>query len=201
MALIGKQLSKQIPASTTGNQAIAIFGILQASLESATQTLDAHNDPSNATKAIARTSLFGGLWTSLDTLFIGASDGGSVAAAQDYLNSTASMLSTYLADMPQSDAQLSEHQLDELRAAVSMTSVCVFQIDSLFSTSWASDLSDSIVEAIKSIPAAVASAVASVAGIVGKGMGSFIGGTWYIWVALGVGAYFYFRHKVRQVTS
>jgi hypothetical protein len=195
--LIGKQLGKQVSASTTGEQARQIFALLAASLSSASQTLDAHNAPGAIGTGIASASLFGGLFTSIDELFTGASDGGSVQAAQDYLNSTASLLSTYLADMPDT-GPLSEHQLEELRVAVSTTSVCVYQIDSLFSTGWAQELSDSIVETVNAIPAFVASTVAGAVGIVGRGLGSFIGGTWWIWCLAVVGLVLYVRHKRRS---
>jgi hypothetical protein len=193
--LIGKALSKQIPASTTGNQALALVQICQQALTDAGGTLDAVNAPSLASST-ASASFFGGLWTSVDALFTGASDGGSVAAAGDYLTSTRGIVQSYAGNFAGDDLPISSDALDQLRTIVSTTSVCAYQIDNLFSTTWADDLSAAVVDAIEAIPATVAAAVSSVAGIVSKGLGSAIGGTWWLWLALGIGAYLYLRRKV-----
>jgi hypothetical protein len=160
MALYGKALANQIPSSVTGNQARLGFGAMTSALQGAYQTLASYD--------------LGGIgeWSGLDA--------GSVAAARQYLDSTNEMLQGYFADMPISDAPLSEHQLQEFKTSASTSSVAVKTIDDLFSTSWLGDLCDALIAAIGTVTSAVANAVSKVAG-------SFIGGTWWIWILVGLG--------------
>jgi hypothetical protein len=166
MGLIGKQLAKQIPDTTTGNTARIMFGAMTSALSGAYDTLASYD--------------LGGIAQATGL------DAGSVQAAHDYLDSTNQMLQGYYVDMPATDDPLGAHQLDELKTAVSTSSVAVSTVDDLFGTSWLAELSDSIVAAANTVSAAVANTISKVAG-------SFIGGTWWI-IALGLGG-LYLWHK------
>lgn len=160
MALYGKALANQVPASTTGNQARIMFGAMTAALSSAYGTL-ANYDSTGIAQA-----------TGLDA--------GSVDAARSYLDSCNQILSQYFPSMPISDIQLDSHQLAQLKTAVSTSSVAVKTIDDLFGTPWLQELCDAIVEAAATVTATIANTVSKVGG-------SFVGGTWWIWLLLAVG--------------
>ena len=177
MTLYGKALAKQVPAATTGNQARAMFGLMTASLANAYGTLSSYG-PSTTTEVLAPAL----------ALAYQAIDADSVKAAQDYLDSTNAMLAGYYADMPESDDVLTAQQLQELKTAVSTSSVACKTVDDLFSTGWLEELSAAIVEAIGTVAAQVAKAVSTVAG-------SFIGGTWWIWILVAGVLVFYARFK------
>jgi len=168
MALIGKALANQVPASTTGNQARLMFGAMTSALSGAYSTLADYDST-----GIAQ-------WTGLDA--------GSVDSARGYLDSCNGILQKYFADMPISDAQLDSHQLQELKTAVSTSSVAVSTIDELFKTSWLQELCDAIVQAAGTVTAAIANTVSKVGG-------SFVGGTWWIWLLLGMGLILVTRYK------
>lgn len=155
MALVGKALANQIPSTVTGNQARLAFGAMTTSLSSAYGTLAD--------------------WDSTGIAQATGLDAGAVAAGRQYLDSTNAMLAKYFSDMPESDSPLNDQQLLELKTSVSGCSVAVDQIDQLFRTSWLSELCDAIIEACATVTGKVANAVSKVAG-------SFIAGTWWIWV-------------------
>ena len=166
--LYGKDLSKQVPASTTGNQARLMFGAMTSALAGAYSTLADYD-----TGGVAQ-------WTGLDA--------GSVQTARDYLDSTNTMLQGYYADMPTADSAISAHQLQELQTSVSTSSVAVKTIDDLFGTGWLSELCDSIVAAAGTVSAAIANTVSKVAG-------SFIGGTWWLILLIVAGLVVWSRYK------
>lgn len=148
-ALVGKKLAATIPATTTGYQARALFGAMTGTVSSAYVTLDRY----------------------------GTGMAGSVKAARDYLDNTNATLKKYYAFMPESSAQLTAKQLEQLRLSMSTASVAVDYIDKNFSTSFLSELAASIQEAGQQIVKKAADTVGldktgaaiAVAGIVGVG--------------------------------
>jgi len=158
--LYGKSLANQIPDSTTGNQARLAFGGMTSALHSAYLKLGEY-DPTGL-----------GDWTGIDA--------GSGQAAKQYLDDANGILSTYYAQMPVDDAPLSSQLLTKLKVAASTSSVAVKYIDDNFSTSFLAELADSVIEACATVVGKVANTVSKVAG-------SFLGGTWWIWVLVAVG--------------
>jgi len=165
--LYGKALANQVPGSVSGHQARTMFGAATAALAGAYETLGQYDS------GFAE-------WSGLDA--------GSIGAARSYLDSTNAMLAGYFSDMPESSEPLSEHQLQELRTAVSSSSVAVKTIDDLFSTSWLSELCDAVIAAAGTVTASIANGVSKVAG-------SFVGGTWWLWLLVAGGLVFWSRYK------
>lgn len=168
MALYGKQLAKQVPDTVSGNQARVMFGAMTRSLANAYSTLANYDS-----LGIAQ---FTGL------------DAGSVEAARHYLDTTNAMIGGYYGNMFEDDAALTDLLLQQLRASVSASSVAVKTIDDLFGTPWLSELCDAIVEAAKTVSATIANNVSKVAG-------SFIGGTWWLWLLVLGGVILATRYK------
>jgi hypothetical protein len=125
--LVGKKLAATIPATTTGYQARALFGKMTGLVSNAYVTLSRYD----ASGLAQGTKL----------------DAGSVKAARDYLNNTNATLKKYYAFMPESSAQLTAKQLEQLRLSVSTSSVAVDYIDKNFGTSFLSELATSIKDA------------------------------------------------------
>lgn len=156
-ALVGKKLAVTIPATTTGYQARALFGKMAGLVSSAYVTLQRYDAGGLAQKS--------------------GIDAGSVKAARDYLDNTNATLKKYYAFMPESSAQLTAKQLEQLRLSVSTSSVAVDYIDKNFGTSFLSELATSIKDAGKEIIKKAADTVGldktgaaiAVAGIVGVG--------------------------------
>ena len=176
--LYGKQLAKQIPSTTSGNQARLMFGAMTKSLNDAYAVLDDY-----ASNGVVSTLLVPEY-----ALAKWAITSDSVSAARAYLDSTNNMLQGYYADMFEDDAQLTDQLLLELQTAVSTSSVAVKTIDDLFTSSFLAELCDAIIEACGTVTAAVANAVSKVAG-------SFIGGTWWIWLVVAAVLVFWSRYK------
>lgn len=177
MELYGKALANQIPDSTSGNQGQAMFGAMATAIAGAYSTLSSYQwDSVKQAMVIPGGAIIYGLTP--DT----------VGPAKNYLDSVNAAIQGYYANTFADDAQLTPDLLTQLRASASMTSVAVKTIDELYSTSWASELADSIVDAAGTVTAKIASAVAHVAG-------SFIGGTWWIWLCVAGGLVVYSRWK------
>jgi len=166
--LYGKALANQIPDSTTGNQARIAFGAMTATLHAAYEKL-AEYDPSGI-----------GQWTGIDA--------GSGQAARNYLDSANDALAKYYAQMPENDQPLSSELLTKFKAAVSISSTACQYIDENFSTSFLAELADAVIEACATVVGRVANTVSKVAG-------SFIGGTWWIWLAGLVGFVLLTKYK------
>lgn len=126
-ALVGKKLAATIPATTTGYQARALFGKMTGLLSNAYVTLQRYDA--------------GGLAEGSGI------DAGSIKAARDYLDSTNATLQKYYPMMPESSAQLTAKQLEQLRLCVSTSSVAVDYIDKNFGTSFLAELATSIKDA------------------------------------------------------
>lgn len=167
-ALYGKALARQIPDTTTGNQARLAFGFMTEALHGAYVTLGTY-DPSGLSVA-----------TGLDA--------GAIEQAQGYLDDTNAALQKYFPNMPESDAALTVDQLAQLCLSVSISSTACQTIDSLFSTGFLAELSGNVIEACATVSGRVALAVSTVAG-------SFIGGTWWVWVLAGAALYLVNRYK------
>lgn len=179
-ALYGKALAKQVPDSTTGNQARTMFGAMADSLSNAYATLSSyHWDSGLQAMLIPGGAAIYGLTPD------------AVTPAREYLDSVNTEIQGYYANTFEDDAQLTPLLLDQLRTSVSAASTAVKQIDDLYGTSMLSDLADSIVEAAGTVSAAIASAVAKVAG-------SFLGGMWWL-IALGIGVLLVWRKWGRRV--
>jgi hypothetical protein len=167
MRLYGRQLADQVPETTTGHRARVMFGAMTEALAGAYGTLESYQ----STGAL-------GVMVPGISLLREAVDGDAVAAARQYLDSTNGLLQTYFPLMPASDDVLPELQLQQLRTAVSTSSVAVREIDILFSTTWLDELADSIIEACGTVSA-------QIAGTVAKLGGTFVGGMWWL-IALGL---------------
>lgn len=159
--LYGKALANQIPDSTTGNQARVAFGAMSATLHAAYEKL-AEYDPSGI-----------GQWTGIDA--------GSGQAARNYLDSANDAMGKYYQQMPQSDDPLSSELLTKFKAAVSISSTACQYIDENFSTAFLGELTDAVIDACATVVGRVANGVSKVAG-------SFVGGTWWIWL-LGIAGF------------
>lgn len=166
--LYGKALANQIPDSTTGHQAREAFGAMTSTLHAAYTKLQEY-DPTGL-----------GQWTGIDA--------GSGQAARNYLDSANAALAKYYDQMPASDAPLSSELLTKFRAAVSISSTAAQYIDENFSTSFLGELADAVIEACATVVGRVANGVSKVAG-------SFIGGTWWIWLCGGVGLVLLTKYK------
>jgi len=166
--LYGKALANQIPDSTTGNQARLAFGAMTKALSGAYGTLDGYDS----------TGLAEGLGL----------DAGSITTARQYLDSSNVRLGEYFPQYPATDALLPSDLLTKFRMCVSTTSVAVQYIDENFSTSFLAELADEVIAACATVTGKVANAVSKVAG-------SFIGGTWWIWVLAGVGLVLVSKYK------
>lgn len=114
--------------------------------------------------------------------------GDAIAASQQYLGDITQMLDRYEPGFTNTEQPISDLQLVQLRACVSTASVMCRFIDENFATSYLQELSDAIVEILATFAARAAKAGADV-------FGSFVGGSWWIWVATGLGIVFYFALK------
>lgn len=168
MALMGKQLARQLSRETTGHQARTMFGAMTAALSGAYSTLASYD-----TAGIAE-------WSGLDA--------GSIEAARAYLDSTNTMLSGYFSQMPESSGRLTDHQFQMLTTSVSGSSVAVATIDDLFGTGWLEELCTQIVAAVGTVSSSIANGVSKVAG-------SFLGGTWWVWLLAGLTLVFWKRYR------
>lgn len=117
--------------------------------------------------------------------------GDAVATAQQYLSDIAQMLDRYEPGFVATEQPITDLQLVQLRACVSTASVMCRFIDDNFSTAYLQELSDSIVGILATAAAKAAKAGADV-------FGSFIGGSWWIWLATGVALLGYYVLKGRQ---
>lgn len=104
--------------------------------------------------------------------------GDAVAMAQVYVSDIVQMLDKYEPEFTSTEQPISADQLVKLRACVSTASVMCRFVDDNFSTSYLQELSDEIVAILATIAAKAAQAAANVAG-------SFIGGSWWIWLVTG----------------
>jgi hypothetical protein len=166
MELFGKQLANQVPDTTTGNQARAMFGAMADSLSNAYATLNSYQWDSRLQAMVLTAAA-----TVAAPIYGLTPD--TVAPAKEYLDSTNTMIQGYYANTFEDDATLTTDLLQQLRTSVSATSAAVKTVDDLYSTSWASELADNIVEAAGTVSAKIANAVAKVAG-------SFLGGMWWL---------------------
>jgi hypothetical protein len=158
--LYGKALANQIPDSTTGNQARLAFGAMTAALAGAYAKLGEYDS----------TGLAEGLGL----------DAGSITTAHSYLDTTNIRLSEYYPKFAATDDLLPADLLTQLRMCVSTSSVAVQYIDENFGTSFLAELVDNVIAACATVTGKVANAISKVAG-------SFIGGTWWIWLLVAAG--------------
>lgn len=153
--LYGKALANQIPDSTTGNQARLAFGAMTTALNGAYAKLAEYDV----------TGIGEGLGI----------DAGSLSQARQYLDTTNVRLGEYFPKFQANDEPLSSELLAQFKMCVSTTSVAVKYVDDNFSTSFLSELADAVIDACATVVGRVANTVSKVAG-------SFIGGTWWIWL-------------------
>jgi hypothetical protein len=211
VALYGKQLAKQVPDSTTGHQARAMYGSMTASLGNAYAVLATYQaseaNLGNAVGAVGTAATAGtasGLLGWLGLKGAQALDAGSVEAAQAYLDDCNGFLQEHYPQMPAIDDALTDQQMAWLRADVSTSSTACQQIDQMFGTSVLGELSDSICEAAGTVGAAVASTVSKAAGFGGSFLANFVGGMWWL-ILIGIaGLVLYSRTKaavIRKVVA
>jgi hypothetical protein len=185
-ALQGRALAEIIPRKTTGYQARSMFGKMTQALHNAYLTLSEYQSTGSIgiimpTLALVKFSI----------------TADAITAAKQYLDSTNAMLSKYYAQMPVSDAVLTDLQYQQLQTSVSGASVAVNQIDQMFSTPWSAELASDIALAAGTITAQIATTTARV---VGSAAGSFLGKTWWLLLlgAGGVSAYFLIQRRIAK---
>lgn len=190
MALYGKALARQLPSSTTGNQARLAFGAMTAALNKAYAKLDEYDAGLLGTAASVAPGIFGTILSAIHGAGVVA-DANSVSTARGYLDDINGILNKYFPDMPVSDAVLTEQQFAELSASVSTCSVAVKTVDDLFSTSFLEELCDAILAAVPTVAGAIANAAS-------KALGSTLGSLWWV-IALGLGGFFAWRKWGKKV--
>jgi hypothetical protein len=177
MALYGKALADQIPASTTGNQARLLFGQMTSTLHNAYVTLQQYDSTGIGSKT--------------------GIDAGSVKAARQYLDDANGILQTYFLQMPASNSPLTADQLTKFKVAVSTSSAAVNYIDQNFGTGFLTEMFNNIGQALVAIPSAV---VSKVGGGISDVVLSFLKQTWWI-LLLGGGAIAGFFYLQGRATS
>lgn len=180
MALYGKALADQIPASTTGNQARLLFGQITNTLHNAYVKLQEYDGTGVASK-------------------IGL-DAGSVKAARQYLDDANGILQTYFLQMPVSNSPLTADQLTKFKVAVSTSSTAVNYIDANFGTGFLTELFNNIGQALVSIPSAV---VSKVGGGISNVLLAFLKQTWWIFLLAGGGlaGFFYLQGRATSAIA
>jgi hypothetical protein len=177
--LRGKALAEVIPRRVTGYQARSMFGDLTRSLGNAYQTLAEYQS----------TGAIGVIVPALAAVKF-ALTRDAINAAKQYLDSTNDMLKKYYAQMPESNATLTDLQFQQLQASVYGTSIAVSEIDQLFTTPWSAELADDIINAAGTVSAWIAGKTSQVVGDV---LGSILGKTWWILLLGAGGVWIYYR--------
>jgi hypothetical protein len=184
--LYGRELANVIPRGITGHQARTMFGEMTRWLGNAYQTLVEYQNTGSIAVIFP---------TLAAVKFVVTKD--ALAAAKQYLDSTNDMLNQYYPQMPASNAKLADLQFKQLQTSVSGASVAVREVDLLFGTPWAEELTRDIVEAAGTISAWIAANTAKVAGNV---LGGILGKAWWVLLLGAGGAWIYYHQTAGRLT-